>query len=114
MNLNEAAAIWLGGCFHWLINKLYAGAHWHVLEQEFDVFVTQTYAAVAYAQADTEVGVSTVDSIQTANVQRVQPPSGYPGRREQRLAVGYLQQYIPHAFSPLASRLDRLSYVRPW
>ena len=72
MNLDVTAAVRLGGGFYRLIDKLHAGADRHVLKQEFDVIVAQTYAAMAHAQADAEVSVGTVDGVQTADIQRVQ------------------------------------------
>ena len=91
MHLDITAAIRFGGRFYRLIDKLYAGADRHVLKQEFDVIVAQTYAAVAYAQADTEVSVGAVDGVQTTDIQRVQAhrvirTSRYDGR--QRVAGG--------------------------
>ncbi|SBL71938.1 Uncharacterised protein [Klebsiella oxytoca] len=72
MNFNEAAAVWLSRRFYRLIDKLNAGADRHVFEQEFDVVVTQTHAAVADAQADTKVGVGAVNGVQAADIQGVQ------------------------------------------
>ena len=47
MYLDVTAAVWFGRGFYRLINELYTGADRHIFKQEFDVVVTQTYAAVA-------------------------------------------------------------------
>ena len=72
MDFNITAAVWLGGRFYRLINKLYAGTDRYFLEQEFDVFVTQTHTTMTYTQADTEVGVGAMDSIQATDVECIQ------------------------------------------
>ena len=72
MDFNITAAVWLGGRFYRLINKLYASTDRHFLEQEFDVFVTQTHTTMTYAQADTEVGVGAMDCVQATDVECIQ------------------------------------------
>ena len=72
MDFNITAAVWLGGRFYRLINKLHASTDRHFLEQEFNVFVTQTHTAMTYTQADTEVGVGAMDSVQATDVECIQ------------------------------------------
>ena len=49
MYFDVTATVWFGSGFYRLIDKLYAGADWHIFKQEFDVVVTQTHATVADA-----------------------------------------------------------------
>ncbi|MNP21687.1 hypothetical protein D3C76_1143140 [compost metagenome] len=72
MHFDIAAAIRLGGRFDRFVDELDASTDRNILEQEFDIVVTQTHTAVAHAKTNTKVRVGAVDSIQTANVQRVQ------------------------------------------
>ncbi|MDU1559450.1 MAG: hypothetical protein E6872_02805 [Enterobacter sp.] len=55
MNLYPAATIRLGGHFYGLIDKLYPRPHRNVIEQVFDIVITQANAALADAQANAEI-----------------------------------------------------------
>ncbi|BFO08083.1 hypothetical protein GGER_05930 [Serratia rubidaea] len=84
MHFQITAAVRLDRGFHRLIDKLYARADRHVIEQVFDIVGAQAHAAVADAQADAEVGISAVDRVQATDIQRIQPHRVIRAGREHR------------------------------
>ncbi len=84
MHFNVARTVRLYAGFDRLIDELNARANRHIVEQPFDVVSTQTYTAVADAQADTKVSVGTVNRIETTDVERIQAHRVIRTSRENR------------------------------
>lgn len=111
MNFQPVRAIWFSGVFYWLVDNLHTRPNRNIIKQIFDIVIAQTNTALTYPKSNTKIGIGTVDGIQPANINRVQP-MGLSGPAKQMRANSPLVSHIRAECSALASRLELLVYVQ--
>src|SRR5699024_1454025 len=81
MNFQPVRAIWFSGVFYWLVDNLHTRPNRNIIKQIFDIVIAQTNTALTYPEPNTKIGIGTMDGIQPANINRVQPHGIIGARR---------------------------------